>query len=146
VQSGNIVFKTEDKDMARLSKRIQAGIENRFGFRPDVFLRSSAELRDVIARNPFAKRRGIEPRKFLVHFLEANPGSEVRKQLRKLKTDPEELILGERELYIYFPNGMARPKFSWSSVGRILKAPGTGRNWTSVRKLLEMAEALESGS
>jgi len=34
-----------------------------FGFRPDVILRTTAEMRDVIARNPFAKRRGVEPGK-----------------------------------------------------------------------------------
>ncbi len=49
-----------------------------------------------------------------------------------------------RELYIYFPNGMARPKMSWAVLEKTLKTPGTGRNWNSVEKLLEMAERLEA--
>jgi uncharacterized protein (DUF1697 family) len=48
-----------------------------------------------------------------------------------------------RELYIYFPNGMARPKLSISAIERILKTPSTGRNWNSVKKVLEIAERLE---
>jgi uncharacterized protein (DUF1697 family) len=60
-----------------------------------------------------------------------------------VKADPEELRMEGRELYIYFPNGMARPKLSIAAIERILKTPSTGRNWNSVRKLLEIAEGLE---
>jgi uncharacterized protein (DUF1697 family) len=144
VQSGNVVFQATERDTTLLVKRIQDGIEKRFRFRPDVFLRTCSELKGVISRNPFAKRRGIEPRKFLVYFLASRPGPEARKQLRMIKTEPEELVLGEKELYGYFPNGIARPKLSWSNVAKILKSPATGRNWNSVSKLLEMAETLES--
>ena len=49
-----------------------------------------------------------------------------------------------RELYIYFPNGMARPKMSWAVLEKTLKVPGTGRTWNSVTKFLEMAERLEA--
>jgi len=144
VQSGNVVFRTGERDLIPLTKQIQSGIARNFGFTPDVILRTSSELRDVIARNPFAKRRGIEPSKLLVTFLAGDPGAEARENILKLKTDPEELRIDGRELYIYFPNGMARPKFSWPTIEKMLKTPGTGRNWNSVNKLLEMAERLEA--
>src|SRR5947208_7796047 len=69
VQSGNVIFKTDERDIARLAKLIEDGIARKFGFRPDVILRTAAEMRDVVARNPFAKRRGIEPGKVPVSFL-----------------------------------------------------------------------------
>jgi uncharacterized protein (DUF1697 family) len=144
VQSGNVVFRTDERDLAQLTKRIQNGIERTFGCRPDVILRTTAELRDVIARNPFAKRRGIEPGKLLVTFLAADPGDAAREQVLKIKCEPEELRVNGRELYIYFPNGMGRPKLSWAVLDRTLKIPGTGRNWNSVTKLLEMAEKMEA--
>jgi len=37
-------------------------------------------MRDVIARNPFAKRRGIDPSKLLVTFLASHPSPEARGQ------------------------------------------------------------------
>jgi len=143
VQSGNVVFKTEERDLIRLTKRLQNAIERTFGFRPDVIARTCSELRDVIARNPFANRRGIEPSRLLVSFLASDPGAEARDKVLKLKTDPEELRMDGRELYIYFPDGMARPKLSWAAIDRTLKTPGTGRNWNTVTKLLEIAESLE---
>jgi uncharacterized protein (DUF1697 family) len=144
VQSGNVVFRTGERDLILLTKRIQRGITRNFGFTPEVILRTSSELRSVIARNPFAKRRGIEPSKLLVTFLASDPGAEAREKLLNLKAEPEELRIDGRELYIYFPNGLARPKFSWAAVEKLLKTPGTGRNWNSVTKLLEIAERLEA--
>ncbi len=144
VQSGNVVFRTDKRDLAKLAKRIENAIERGFGFRPSVILRTSAELRDAIARNPFATRSGIEPSKLLVNFLVSDPGAKTRDKVLSLKTDPEELRMEGRELYIYFPNGMARPKMSWAVLEKTLKTPGTGRNWNSVTKLLEMAERMEA--
>lgn len=144
VQSGNVVFRTDKRDLAKLAKHIENAIERGFGFRPAVILRTSAELRDAIARNPFATRSGIEPSKLLVNFLVSDPGAETRDKVLSLKTDPEKLRMEGRELYIYFPNGMARPKMSWAVLEKTLKTPGTGRNWNSVTKLLEMAERMEA--
>jgi uncharacterized protein (DUF1697 family) len=144
VQSGNIVFRTDKRDLVALAKRMEDAIERGFGFRPAVILRTSGELRDAIARNPFAKRRGIEPSRLLVYFLASDPGAETRDKVLSLKAEPEELRMNGRELYIYFPIGMARPKLSWAVIEKTLKVPGTGRNWNSATKLLEMAERLEA--
>jgi len=144
VQSGNLIFRTEERDLALLAKRLQDAIERKFRFRPEVVLRTAAEMRDAVGRNPFAKRRGIEPNKLLVMFLVNDPESEAREKAAQLNTAPEELRMDRRELYIYYPNGMARPKVSWASIERILKTPGTGRNWNSVTKMLEMAGQLEA--
>jgi len=145
VASGNVVFRTKAQSLTALAKRIESAIERDFGFRPRVILRTTSELRDAIARNPFRTRRGIEPNKLLVMFLESHPAAEALEQVLKIKADPEEMHIHGREVYIYFPNGMARPKLSWVTVEKKLKIAGTGRNWNSVTKLLEMAEKLEEG-
>jgi uncharacterized protein (DUF1697 family) len=142
IQSGNVVFRTKERDLAVLAKRIGNGIERSFGFRPDVIVRTSAELRDVIARNPFAARPGIDPGKLLVTFLSADPDADARDKVLKIKVDPEEFWLIGRELYIHYPNGMGRTKLPAALIERTLKTSGTGRNWNTVTKLLEMTEKL----
>ena len=144
VQSGNVVFSTSERDLAKVSKRIADGIEREFGFRTEVIVRSTAEMGDVVARNPFAKRRGIEPGKFLVVFFSGQPGPDARERIQSLTVGGEELRLDGRELYIYFPDGQGRSKVSTAAIERMLKIPGTGRNWNSVTRLLEMAEGMES--
>jgi uncharacterized protein (DUF1697 family) len=143
VQSGNVVFRTKERNLGALGNKIENAIERSLGFRPAVIVRTPSELRDVIARNPFAKRRGIEPSKLLVTFLASHPAAEALEQVLKIKAEPEELHIHGREVYIYYPDGVGRPKLSWVTVEKKLKTFGTGRNWNSVTKLLEMAEKLE---
>lgn len=143
VQSGNVIFKTRERNLVLLSKRIENAIEASFGFRPDVILRTPSELKQVIAVNPFATRGGIDPRKLVVTFLTFDPGQAARDKVSAIKTDPEELQICGRELYIYFPNGMGRSKLQLTVIEKALGARGTARNWNTVTKLLELAEKLE---
>ena len=144
IQSGNVVFRTSESDLARLGKKIEDAIEREAGFRPAVMLRSAEELRGVIARNPFARRAGLDPARLAVTFLAAEPSAEARKNVLGLDMAPEELRLDGREMFVYYPNGMARPSVPQATIERALKTAGTARNLNTVRKLLEMAEALEA--
>src|SRR5512132_4352069 len=80
IQSGNVIFRTKERDLVLLTKRIEDGIERSFGFRPGVIVRTASELRDVLARNPFAKRPAgaIDPSRLLVTFLSRDPGAEAK--------------------------------------------------------------------
>ncbi len=144
VQSGNVIFRTKEKNLAALRRKIEEAIERRAGFRPDVILRTPDEFRGAIARNPFARRKGLEPAKLLVSFLADDPIGEARENLLALKPDPEEVHLIGREVYIYFPNGAGRSKLPWSSLEKQVGTRGTARNWNSVTKMLAMAEEMET--
>ena len=144
LQSGNVVFRAEANDLDALAARIESGFERRFGFRSAAILRTVAALRDVVARNPFADRKGIEPAKLAVTFLALDPGAELRKKVLTIKTDPEELRIAGREMYIYFPNGMGRSKFPMALIEKTLGTTGTARNWNTVTKLLELASRIEA--
>lgn len=142
VQSGNVVFLSEEKNLAALAKRIAESIEKKLKFRPDVVLRTAAELRKVILKNPFAGRKDVEPGKLLVVFLANAPAKTARDVLTKFDTRGEELHFGGSELYIHFRNGQGQTKLSWVGLEKVVNSSFTGRNWNTVTKLLEMAEGL----
>jgi uncharacterized protein (DUF1697 family) len=142
VQSGNVVFKTADRNVQQLTVRLEKAIERAFGFHSDVIMRTTSEMKHVVERNPFAGRRGIEPGKLVVTFLASDPGEGARAHVRTIEIGPEELHIDGRELYVYFPNGQGRSKFPSAAIEKVLKT-GTARNWNSVTKLLEIAEGLE---
>ncbi|MGA2131816.1 MAG: DUF1697 domain-containing protein [Bryobacteraceae bacterium] len=143
LQSGNVVFRTEKRDLGRLRGVLEKAIEGEFGFHSDVVLRTAAEVREAADRNPFAARPGMDPSRLAVHFLAAAPSAEAVAQARAIPCEPEELCVSGQELFVYYTNGMARPKLSMPLVERTLKTSGTSRNWNTVRKLLEMAEKME---
>ncbi len=144
LQSGNAIFKVPARDVNKLPARIEDALESEFGFRPLTITRTVPDLRAVVAHNPFAGRADIHPSKFLVTFLSAEPSADARRKLEAMVTDPEELHLRKREFYMYFPDGLARPKTAPAAIEKALQVRGTGRNWSVVTKLLELAEQMES--
>ena len=144
VQSGNVVFRTDEKDLAILTKRIQSAIAKKLGATPGVMLRTTSDMREIVARNPFAKRKNIEPANLHVSFLGAKLDQNAHDLLSALPLKSEELVPSGGELFIYFPNGAGKSKLPWGKIDKICQTQGTARNWNSVTKLLEMAETLES--
>ena len=144
IQSGNIVFGQDGADPETLARRLEDAIESGFGFRPAVILRTTSELRRVIAKNPFAGRAGIDPRKLLIVFMASAPAKMAREQVLAMPCDPEEIRINGRELYVYYPNGMARPKIPLARIEKTLRCTSTGRNLNTVSKLMAMAEELEA--
>lgn len=146
VQSGNVVFHSDEADLDVLVQKIEKALERKFGFRPAVMLRTTADLRRIVAKNPFAKRSDIEPSRLLVSFLGTDPPKDALQIIREKNPGREEVHLHGRELYIYFPDGIARSKLSTALLDRALKTPGTARSWNTVNKLLAIAESLESAA
>ena len=143
VQSGNVIFRTKQQDPALVGKKLASAIERKFGFHTDVIMRTPSDLRDVIARNPFAKQQGIEPSKLLVTFIPKELAAEVQTAVLTIKSHPETMHLRGRELYVHYPDGQGRSRM-WAVLDKALQKSGTARNWNTVLKLLEMAEKLEA--
>jgi uncharacterized protein (DUF1697 family) len=143
VQSGNVIFRTKERNMKRLATTIEQAMEKTLKFRPAVIVRTLDELRQAIAATPFDSSRKLEPGKILVTFLANQPPAEAAAGLARFKSHPEEIHLKGRELYIYFPNGAGRSKLPWSQVEKLLKVTGTARNWNSVMAMLAIAEEMQ---
>jgi uncharacterized protein (DUF1697 family) len=143
LQSGNLLFKTEERSLPALKKRLEASFATTFGFHSEMILRTPKELRATLAASPFAGRSGIEPAKLGVSFLAADPAPSASKEILKFSSLAEEIHLHGRALFVYFPDGMGRSKLPWSKLDKMLGTAGTMRNWNTVQKLLSMAEQME---
>ena len=140
LQSGNAVFRSS-LDRGVLAKRIEDGIRKATGFEAKVILRTASEMREVIAANPFTAGQR-NPKAFLVAFLGGSISKDARALLLKLKIDSEEIHVGDRELYLYLPAGIAGSKLSNALTEKKIGVNVTARNWNTVNALLEMAEEL----
>jgi uncharacterized protein (DUF1697 family) len=143
VQSGNVIFQSPERNLKTVAARVQSAIEKKFACSPEIIIRTVADLRTVVANNPFAKRKDVLPNYLHVSFLAASPAADAVDAIRALNISPEELHLVGRDLYMYFPNGIGKSKLPWVRLDKALATRGTARNWNSVTKMLAMAEALE---
>ncbi|MFL5704214.1 MAG: DUF1697 domain-containing protein [Ktedonobacteraceae bacterium] len=140
IQSGNVVFKSDDADLARLRRQIEDGFEKKFGFHVEVFVRTSTELQDIIDKNPFQSRHSKESKWVVVMFLAERPDDIAQEDLLKTYAGPEEIFIIGKEMYIYYPNGIGRSKLSLSFIEKKLKTFGTGRNWNTILQLQKLIQ------
>ena len=75
IQSGNVVFEAAQDLVERVPEIVTRAIRRRFGYETAVVVRSSEELRQVVASSPFDT--SSDPRFLHVAFLEDTPGAEV---------------------------------------------------------------------
>jgi uncharacterized protein (DUF1697 family) len=78
-----------------------------------------------------------------VSFLTAKPDAKLVRKLGEAAVPPEKLVSMGRELYAWHPTGVARSKLWAQLAGKGLGVTATARNWTTVTKLLELADASE---
>lgn len=124
IASGNAIFDTEWPEN-KVQKKL-GGVLSKYAGKPvPVMVRDSAELRDIIAANPFA---GAPGNRIIVVFLDEPPPAEALDNVRGRVN--EEMALGKREIYIRYDDGMANSKLNVPAA----KA-GTARNMNTVVKL-----------
>ncbi|WP_323991609.1 DUF1697 domain-containing protein [Nguyenibacter sp. L1] len=97
-----------------------------------VMLRDAAEMRRIVARNPFAGRPG---NRVGVHFLD-RPVTEAMLAECPGKAGDEEISPGECEFYVHYGRGMGRTKLRFPAVRAC-----TVRNMNTVETLADMLES-----
>jgi len=137
IQSGNAVFESAEKNVARLSKRLSAEIMKRRGFEPHVNILSLEAFAKAIAENPFPDAVN-EPSSLHLGFLGSSPKSPDLNRLSSLRKESERFHLTESVFYLHAPDGVGRSKLAASSE-KLLGVPMTDRNWRTVCKVMEMA-------
>jgi uncharacterized protein (DUF1697 family) len=139
IQSGNAVFRSND-DRALLSSRIEAEVNDKFGFTPTVLLLSVDDYQSILSANPFPDAVD-NPKSLHVSFLSENPAEPNLTALDALKSSKENYALLENAFYLYAPDGIGRSKLA-AQLEKCLGVPTTGRNWRTATKLAELAAAI----
>jgi len=140
IQSGNVVFTSDEADLTRLRRQIEEGLEKKFGFHVEVIVRTSAELKEILDNNPFQGQQSKESKWVVVMFLASRPDETAQEDLLKTYVGPEELFIIGKEVYIYYTEGIGRSKLSHSLIEKKLKTVGTARNWNTILQVQKLIQ------
>jgi uncharacterized protein (DUF1697 family) len=135
LQSGNVVFQAPARGTAGLETAIEAEIEKHLGHRPAVLVRTAAEWREIIARNPFPKEAKTAPGYLIALCLKKAPTAAQVKALQAAIVGREVVRARGREAYIVYPDGVGRSKLTNTLIEKTLATRATARNWNTVLKL-----------
>ena len=139
IQSGNVIFEAIPAVANQLPEVITKEIQKRFDHKVPVMLRTTREMREVVRENPFFKEGAAED---ILHvmFLADQPEAGAAKSLDPDRSPPNRFMVRGKEIYLLFPEGFARTKFTSSYFDSKLGTIGTVRSWRTVTKLLELME------
>jgi uncharacterized protein (DUF1697 family) len=138
VQSGNVVVSSGDS-AAKVARAVERLIEKEFDLEIPVVVRTRAQLAQVVKRNPLA-RVAKNPKRYQVSFLEKKPNAALVRELEEVAAPSERVVAHGREIYAWHPEGVARSRLWAMLAGKSLGVTATARNWTTVTKLLELAD------
>jgi uncharacterized protein (DUF1697 family) len=152
IQSGNVLFSTEDTDNAKLAAALESAIEDRFGIWSSVVVLSRDELARVLAANPYPD----EPNPRMVHvvFLNAQPPADLLGRLETAesafaaKGSRDTVQAAGQALFLHTPGGYGTSDLA-QAVLKIISPPAKGkkdglaataRNWATSTKLLSLCD------
>jgi uncharacterized protein (DUF1697 family) len=148
IQSGNVLFSSDEADTARLAADLEQAIAGTLGIQAGVVVLTRDELAKVARDNPYAS----EPNPKFVHvvFLAADPEPEMPARLAQVqeqaagKGSRDTVQLTGRAVFVHTPDG-----FGTSELVKLLgkaggpmssRGAGTARNWATVSKLLTLCD------
>jgi uncharacterized protein (DUF1697 family) len=148
IQSGNVMFTTEDTDTAKLASALEAAIADKFGISSAVVVLSRDELARILDDNPYRD----EPNPKFVHvvFLAAEPTQELLDRIRAAesaaaaKGSRDTFTAIGKALFLHTPDGYGNSELS-EALFRIVgtgqhNLAATARNWSTATTLLSLCE------
>jgi len=137
IQSGNVVFGAAPSVARRVPRLAAEKIEERFGFKPLVLIRTGDEVARVAADNPFLSA-DPDGKALFVGFLAEVPDPRLVATLDPNRSPGDSCAVRGREVYLHLRNGVLKTKLTGPFLDSALSTTSTTRNWRTVMKLAEL--------
>ena len=146
IQSGNVLFTTDEGDTGKLASDLEAAITGTFGIESSVVVLSRADLAGILDRNPHPD----EPNPKFVHVVflksELPPGLLDRVKAAEsacaAKGSRDTVTASGPALFLHTPDGYGTSELA-QTLMRITSGPevgATARNWSTATKLLSLCD------
>lgn len=132
IQTGNVIFESEDKAFA-LEARIERQLEKALGYKVQLFVRTMREVVSIAKKPPFNPK---DQETLHIVFLRAAPDKKSTQALLSLKSEADDFVVKGREAY-NLRHDRDKSVFSNNFIEKTLGISGTTRNLTTIQKMVE---------
>jgi uncharacterized protein (DUF1697 family) len=133
IQSGNVIFESNEEDTASLETKIESQVEKATGYKTMLFVRTIREIQSIANKSPFTAKANETVH---VGFLKEKPDKKHQETLLTFKSDADDFAVNGREVY-NLRYDRDKSIFSNNFIEKILKIPSTTRNMTVIKKIAE---------
>jgi uncharacterized protein (DUF1697 family) len=139
VQSGNVLFQSQNPDCEFLAQNISRKIKDELGFEVRLIILDAARMAQIVRDNPFGKDPEKD-RSFLhITFLFNKPELSNKEAIGNKRQEGEAIAFSDQAVYLYCPYGYGKTRLHNHFLESKLKTAATTRNWKTVHELLSLA-------
>ena len=166
IQSGNVVFCSENSSKQDLATKITEKILETFAFDVPIIILTLHELQEIIKNNPFLveilennQKENLQENQeenqkdsqkdriyFHITFLSEIPEKALFDKIKENIYQKDEFLLLGKSIYLYCPDGYGNSKLTNGFFETKLKVIATTRNWKTSLELLNMAEKISNSN
>lgn len=133
INSGNLIV-SSPKKAATVEHEISKAIKDTFGRSIDVTIRTPAQLKKVLAENPYPDGN---PSQVTVAFLTKAPAKDAKDRVAAVAKAHEPFAFAGQEVYVNYSQGIGKSKLA-EKFSDIIGVSSTVRNIRTVERVLEL--------
>lgn len=138
IASGNVIFETEETNHALLEKTISHQINNVLGYEVANFVRTNIEINNIVNYISSKKIVNNSFESINIAFLAKTPDEVVIRKLMSFKTEIDDFLIHEREIYWLCKKKQSESSFSNAILEKIIQQASTLRGYNTIRKISEL--------
>ena len=140
IQSGNVIFKSLERDIQKLELKIHEAIKAHFGFEVPVLVKTPEDLQHIFDNCPFPEDKKTNSYFTLLYSV---PDKDLIDDVSKITYPNETFVITNDCIYFHCSTGYGKAKYSNNFFERKLKTTATARNYKTMVKLLAMMSVNE---
>lgn len=140
INSGNVIFQSDDRDIADLSQTLEQAIQTQFGFEVKVLLRTIDDIRAIIKKLP-SSWQDNKTMKCDVMFLWEHVASPKVMEMIQAKPEFEKVVYVPGAILWCVPREYVTKSGMLKIIGTDLYKQMTIRNCNTVRKLFDLMQS-----
>ena len=141
IQSGNILFSSDEKNKVQLESQLEQMLLLKFGFEVTAMVLEPSDFEKALLQNPYVAQTDTGSLQPYVGFLSNVPEQTLQAEFEKLDFSPDSFRISGKLMYFIFQNA-GKTKLSHTFVEKKLKVKATLRNWKTINKLHELSKKL----
>jgi uncharacterized protein (DUF1697 family) len=139
IQSGNVIFDSNEIDKSLLERKIREAIKRKSRIEVAIFVKTKEQIQSLVSNNPFEKN--MDEKRIYVTMLSKAPVGEKVGKIEAVNGANEKFILKKDVIYSYYGNGYGKSKYTNNYFEKVLDVSATTRNWTTINKIFDIMNA-----
>ncbi len=135
INSGNLVFYVSKMGQEEVVSKLEKAIENEFGFRVDVIVRTTSQWSKYSTQSPFPTAESTRPNKLHLGLSKATFDADIIRILNGKAQYGEKIKIVGDAIWVDFNESVGKSKLTPAFFDRTVGSTVTMRNWNTVQKL-----------